>query len=593
MPIKTTHQQPLTRRDFLRGTSLVSGLVIGSGIHSLLSSCSTQSSTTEIPQKNTIARGRNTQFIPDIEINLKAAPTTVSILPGQKTQVWSYAATLVKGDPNSLQTIPDSYLGPIIRVRKGQRVRVNFQNNLPQGQASIVHWHGLILPEEMDGHPRFAIQPGQTYVYEFEVINRAGLNWFHPHPDQLTGQQAYAGLAGLLIVTDPEEEALNLPTGAHDVPIVLQDRTLDDDSQLLYLGSKIGTPRDSNMGRMQQDNSGQSSNGMMGDMSRMMGFLGQSVFVNGKPNFTLSAATRVYRLRILNGSNARIYKLAWSNSDPLTIIGTDGSLLAQPTERKYVMLAPGERIDIWADFSKLKVGTEVSLNSLAFSGAENVGGSNMGGMMGSGNAPGLGGENAGGSNMGGMMGSGNAPELGSAMMLFNVKIEREENEALRLPSQLAALPLLRPEDAVNATQPRPIELALKNMKWVINGQLFEMNTATPQETVKLNSIEQWEIINKLNPGAVMDAKGMAHPIHLHGVRFQVISREVLPELAAGWQTVKDGYVDEGFKDTVMVMPGERVKLLMKFEKYSGLFSYHCHTLEHEDAGMMRNYRVQT
>ncbi len=569
MPIKATHQHPLTRRNFIRGTGLAGGLVIGSGIHSLLSSCSPQSSTTEMAQGNTVARSPNAKFIPDIEINLKAAPTTVPILPGQTTQVWSYTAQLVKGDPNSLQTIPDSYLGPIIRVRKGQRVRVNFQNNLPQGQASIVHWHGLILPEEMDGHPRFAIGPGQTYVYEFEVINRAGLNWFHPHPDGLTGQQAYAGLAGLFIVTDAEEAALNLPTKAYDVPIVLQDRTLDADNQLLYLGSKIGIPRNSNMSGMQQGNSGQSSNGMMGDMSSMMGFLGQKIFVNGKPNFTLSAATRVYRLRILNGSNSRIYKLAWSSGDLLTIIGTDGSLLPRPTERKYVMLAPGERIDVWADFSKLKVGTEVSLNSLAFSGAENVGGSSMSGMM----------------------SSDNAPELGSAMMLFNVKIERKEKETLRLPSQLAALPLLRPEDAVNATQPRPIELSLKGMKWVINGQPFEMNTALPQETVKLNSIEQWEIVNKLNPGAMMDAKGMAHPIHLHGVQFQVISREVLPELAAGWQTVKDGYVDEGLKDTVMVMPGERVKLLMKFEKYNGLFAYHCHTLEHEDAGMMRNYRV--
>jgi FtsP/CotA-like multicopper oxidase with cupredoxin domain len=572
IPIKTTHHQPLTRRSFIRGTGLAGGLVIGSGIHSLLSSCSPQSSTTEIAQGNTVARGSNAKFIPDLEINLKAEPKTVAILPGQATQVWAYTATLVKGDPKSLQPIPNSYLGPIIRVRKGQRVRVNFQNNLPQGQTSIVHWHGLVLPEEMDGHPRFAIQPGQTYVYEFEVINRAGMNWFHPHPDQLTGQQAYAGLAGLFIVTDPKEAALNLPTGAYEVPVVLQDRTLDANNQLLYLGSKIGTPRNSNMGGMQQGSSQSSSgmDGMMGDMSSMMGFLGEKIFVNGKPNFTLSAATRIYRLRILNGSNSRIYKLAWSNGNPLTVIGTDGSLLTQPLPRKYVMLAPGERIDIWADFSGLKVGTEVALNSLAFSGAENVGGSSMGGMM----------------------RSGNAPELGSAMTLFNVKIEREEKETLQLPSKLAALPLLRSEDAVNAAQPRPVELSLKGMKWVINGQPFEMNTATPQETVKLNSIEQWEIINKLNPGAMMDAKGMAHPIHLHGVQFQVISRKVLPELAAGWQTVKDGHVDEGFKDTVMVMPGERVKLLMKFENYSGLFSYHCHTLEHEDAGMMRNYRVK-
>ena len=268
MPFKITHQHSLNRRSFMRGAAFAGGFAIVSGTSSLLSSCSLQSS--EIPRKDTLAHVPNSKFIADIEINLKAESKTVPILSGQSTQVWSYTAQLVKGDPSSLQTIPDSYLGPIIRVRKGQRVRVNFQNNLPQGQASIVHWHGLILPEEMDGHPRFAIQPGQTYVYEFEVINRAGLNWFHPHPDGLTGQQAYAGLAGLFIVTDAEEEALNLPTGAYDVPIVLQDRTLDADNQLLYLGSKIGTPRNrnlGNMGSMQQDNSGQSSNGMMGDMS--------------------------------------------------------------------------------------------------------------------------------------------------------------------------------------------------------------------------------------------------------------------------------------------------------------------------------------
>jgi FtsP/CotA-like multicopper oxidase with cupredoxin domain len=574
LPPKGSDRYPLTRRSFIRGGGIASGLLLSSGIHSLLSSCSSPSSTTKIPENNTVARTPNPKFIPDLEINLKAAPKTVQILSGQPTQVWSYAAELVKGDPNSLQDIPDSYLGPIIRVRQGQRVRVNFQNNLPQGQPSIVHWHGLILPEDMDGHPRFEIDPGQTYVYEFEVVNRAGTNWFHPHPDQLTGQQAYAGLAGVFIVTDPEEAALKLPTGAYEVPIVLQDRTLDANNQLLYLGSKIGTPRNGGMGGMEgmggmsQSNSSQSSGGM-DDMGGMMGFLGKQLFVNGKPDFTLAAATRVYRLRILNGSNARIYKLAWSNGDPLTVIGTDGSLLSQPVTRKYVMLAPGERLDVWADFSKLKVGTQLALNSLAFSGAENVDGNSMGGMS-----------------------SSNAPELGAAMTLFNVKIARAETETLQLPSKLAALPLLRPEDATNAAQPRPVELSLQGMKWVMNGKPFEMTTATPQETVKLNSIEQWEIINKLNPGAMMDAKGMAHPIHLHGVQFQVISRQVLPELAAGWQTVKDGYVDEGLKDTVMVMPGERVKLLMKFEKYSGLFTYHCHNLEHEDAGMMRNYRVK-
>jgi FtsP/CotA-like multicopper oxidase with cupredoxin domain len=144
---------------------------------------------------------------------------------------------------------------------------------------------------------------------------------------------------------------------------------------------------------------------------------------------------------------------------------------------------------------------------------------------------------------------------------------------------------------VNADNPRAIALSLRGMEWVLNGKPFEMNAVAPNEVVKFNTIEQWEIVNQLNPGAMMDANGMAHPIHLHGIQFQVLSRTVLPQLALGWNTVKDGYIDAGLKDTVMVMPGERVKLLMKFEQYRGLFTYHCHNLEHEDAGMMRNYRI--
>jgi len=557
----------LTRRNFLQVTGLTGGVILGGGIHGLLSSCS-QSSSLNANQSNPTIRTASTSFTPDLEIDLQAIPKAVQIQPGQPTQVWSYEAKLVKGDPASLQLLPDSYLGSVIRVRRGQRVRVNFRNNLPAGQPSIVHWHGLMLPEEMDGHPRFAIQPGQQYIYEFEVINRAGTYWFHPHPDRLTGEQTYAGLAGLLLVTDDEEIALNLPAGDYDLPIVLQDRTFDSSNQLIYLDNGIGKAQNNGMG----NRGGMMGNrgGMMGNLDQMMGFLGQMILVNGKPNYVLSAATRIYRLRILNGSNSRIYKLAWSNGDPMIAIATDGRLLARPVERKYLMLAPGERVDVWADFSKLKVGTELTLNSLAFSGAENIGG--MG-------------------NMGQMGGRNTALAVGTAMPLFDIKIDREERETRRLPNQLASLPLPRPQDAVNANNPRPVTLSLNGMQWQINDRSFEMEAATPEETVKLNTIEQWEVINQLNRGAMMDASGMAHPIHLHGTQFQVISREVLPELQAGWNTVKDGYIDQGLKDTVMVMPGERIKLLMKFEHYTGLFVYHCHNLEHEDRGMMRNYRV--
>ncbi|MBD3610409.1 MAG: multicopper oxidase domain-containing protein, partial [Gammaproteobacteria bacterium] len=83
-----------------------------------------------------------------------------------------------------------------------------------------------------------------------------------------------------------------------------------------------------------------------------------------------------------------------------------------------------------------------------------------------------------------------------------------------------------------------------------------------------------------------------HPMHIHGVEFQVIERSVLPELQSLWERVREGYVDSGWKDTVLIMPGERVKLLIRFNQYKGMFLYHCHNLEHEDLGMMRNYRVQ-
>ena len=104
--------------------------------------------------------------------------------------------------------------------------------------------------------------------------------------------------------------------------------------------------------------------------------------------------------------------------------------------------------------------------------------------------------------------------------------------------------------------------------------------------VKLNTTEVWELRNDVN-----GASGFPHPIHIHGLQFQILSRQVLDEADEVWQTVKDGYVDEGWKDTVLLMPGENAKVLLRFEDYTGLFLYHCHNLEHEDAGMMRNYQV--
>lgn len=139
-----------------------------------------------------------TGFVPDVELALAAAPDEVAVLPGAPTRVWRFAGRVVKGPAGTLQVLPGSYLGPVIHLRRGQKVRVRFTNHL--AEDSIVHWHGLDVPEAADGHPRLAIGPGREHVYEFEVTNRAGTYWYHPHPHMRTGPQVYQGLAGLLLV---------------------------------------------------------------------------------------------------------------------------------------------------------------------------------------------------------------------------------------------------------------------------------------------------------------------------------------------------------------------------------------------------------
>lgn len=505
-------------------------------------------------------RALNEAFVADVDIALRAIQTEVALLSGKATQVWRYEGQVLKGDNSTVTMLPNSSIGPIIRVRRGQKVRVRFSNQLPDKTAlSVVHWHGLHLPEDMDGHPRIAIAPDSTYTYEFEVTDRAGTYWFHPHPHGDTARQVYRGLAGMFIVSDDEEQALKLPAGEFDVPLVLQDRTFDANNQLQYLGG-----------------------GMMGGMmTQMMGFIGDKILVNGRPEAKLDVATRAYRLRVLNGSNARIYKLAWSDGSPLNVIGTDGGLLDKPLQRDYLMLSPGERAELFVDFSSRKIGDSMKLVSLAFEGVENVA-----------VPPALKSQASGG--MGQMMVESNALPQGQAFDVLVVKIARDDPQrgAYKLPAALSVVPRLKLSDAVNVTKPRQFEIDHQMMNWRLNGKQWEGDVAAPNEQVKLNTTEVWEFVNKLNLGEMMDPMGMAHPIHIHGVHFQVIERVLtVSELQANYDTVRTGFVEEGLKDTFLLMPGERVKVLLHFKDFTGKFVYHCHNLEHEDQGLMRNYQV--
>jgi len=124
------------------------------------------------------------------------------------------------------------------------------------------------------------------------------------------------------------------------------------------------------------------------------------------------------------------------------------------------------------------------------------------------------------------------------------------------------------------------------MVWGVNGRRFDMNNVTKTETVRRNSAEIWEFRNE---NSMML---MAHSMHIHGLQFRVLGRTVLPDFVAAHRTVAAGLVDDGWKDTVLLMPGERIRLLLRFEHYTGMFLYHCHMLEHEDSGLMRNYLIE-
>jgi len=513
-------------------------------------------------------------FHPDIEFNLFAKPAAIPILDGSKTNLLQYTAKLIKGPKDTLTSLPNSFLGDIIRLHKGQKVRINFYNGL--SQPTVTHWHGLHVPQIMDGHPMYSIDPGEVLVYEFEVLNRANLNIYHPHQHGVTGKQVYFGLAGAIIINDEEEAKLDLPSGEFEIPLVIQDKQFDSDNQLVY-------------------------SSMM--HSKMTGFVGDKILVNGHPNFSLDVASRAYRLRVVNASTSRIYKLAWEDGMPVTVIGVDGGLLEQPEVKPYVMLAPGERLDIWADFSGRNEGTSVTLKSLAFAGV----------------LP----------KMGMGMHKGAIP-VGSEYPICTIRVTKKVSETHKLPMQLSKFKHYEISDTANPNNPIPIGISEAPMSMLLNGAPYSFNNPLPFERVKVGSIQLIEIFHAHGAGSMKmdgDAKmnmgsesksgehggggemkhggmgkmgggmggmmdlSMAHPIHLHGQQFEVVSRSFSGDSTA-YDTVREGFIDSGLKDVVLVMPMERVKIIKPFQDFKGLFVYHCHNLEHEDMGMMREFSVE-
>lgn len=413
------------------------------------------------------------------------------------------------------------YLGPTLRMQAGKAVQLNVTNTI--GDTTTLHWHGMHLPAKADGGPHQVIADGGTWQPGFEIKQRAATLWYHSHKMSQTGFQVYHGLAGMIIVDDADTARLDLPNtyGVDDIPLVLQDRRFAPTGAFEYVSS-------------------------MPD--RMMGMVGNVLLVNGTPNPYFEAKTNTVRLRLLNGSNARIYRLSFADGRAFHQIASDGGLLRAPLKTQGLTLAPAERAEIIVDVSDGRPATLVS------------------------DTP----------DTGTMMGGGMMRMMRGEVAQFKVlEIRPGENRtpAVKLPTTLATIDAPDPSKAVKTRQ-FVLEMGMgmgmmmsRGGAMTINGRSMDINRI--DEVVKVGTSEVWQIENP---------SPLAHPFHIHDVQFQVIHRNGRPPAAS----------EQGFKDTVLVHPGERVRLLLNFADYSDAqspYMFHCHILEHEDAGMMGQFTV--
>ena len=238
------------------------------------------------------------------------------ILPGFQTPIYGYEGV---------------YPGPTIRARKGRKVVVRQRNTLPF--ESNVHLHGGYVPAAHDGHPMDVIAAGRSFDYHYPNEQDAATLWYHDHAHGRTSKTLYYGLLAMYILEDDLEDELGLPQGEYDVPLVIADHAFNKDGSFRYAENVD------------------------------LGFRGDTILVNGAISPRMAVQRRKYRLRFLNGSNARSYTLRLGRGRAMQQIAGDGGLLERPVPRARVPIHPAERIDLVLDFSAYGPGDEIVLHN--------------------------------------------------------------------------------------------------------------------------------------------------------------------------------------------------------------------------------------
>jgi len=424
----------------------------------------------------------------------------------------------VKGKPTRSYGYSGPVLGPVVRFRRGDEVGMTVQNALDID--TTVHWHGLLVPGDVDGGPHQVIKSGGTWRSRLKIEQPASTAWFHPHLHHDTARQVYIGLTGLIIVEDGSDARLGLPRtyGIDDLPIIVQDRSFDSDGSLLY-------DRDPDPQTIQY------------------GLRGSAIIVNGIVGPVAKVPSGLVRLRILNAANAQNYDLRFSDRREFRVIASDAGFLSAPVSMRQLRISPAERFEILVDFAdRHPVMLETGPDTLM-----------------------------------GIFGAVSEDSTSEFVPIMRFEPSAAPASVKEFPDRLVDLPSADSNRAIRHREflldsgicggQRPTEMGmLPGM--CINGKTHDL--ARIDVETALGTLEVWKIVSR----------GMAHPFHVHGASFRILSLSGAPTPAhlAGW------------KDVVLVE--DEAELLIAFSHPATRehpFMYHCHILEHEDAGMMGQY----
>ncbi|SDN39577.1 multicopper oxidase domain-containing protein [Geodermatophilus sp. DSM 45219] len=421
--------------------------------------------------------------------------------------------------------------GPTIRVYQNgtqtRRVVMQQVNKLPAKHPTLgyvpwtsTHLHGSPSKPQFDGYAGDLTNPGEWKNYMYPNNCSPRTLWYHDHGVHHTAENVYMGLAAQYHCVDEGlERELGIPR---------------------YDRAKVGTARPQYEFPLIISDVMFARNGqLMWDDDGESGVYGDVILVNGVPWPTMKVEPRKYRFRVLNGSLARGYTLKLSNGKPFTVIATDGGFMPRPQTVTTLTVGMAERYEIVIDFADLK-GTRVQLLN------------------------------------GGVKNARDYDHTGKVMQ-FEVGTTVTSTDGNSVPSTLGPVHPTMALDPAASVATRRMRLERTNGLWVINGETWDDVVRSKYEhvfaQVEPNSTEIWEVENS--------SGGWFHPLHVHLVDFQVLSRNGQPPRPE----------ERGPKDVVYVGEGETVRLLMRFDHEEGRYMIHCHNLSHEDHDMMTQYQV--